>query len=103
VSNPHKIVTPQVVVQVFVVVAVVPCLPLLISGRWGWWEAWGFALVSVAGFAVSRALAARRHPDLLAERARMTRHADAEPWDKLLSPLVGRWPDPPGRRVGRAL
>ena len=40
-------------------------------------------------FAISRALAARRHPDLLAERARFLQHEDAKPWDKTLAPLVG--------------
>ena len=34
-------------------------------------------------------LAARRHPDLLAERARFMQHENAKPWDKILAPLVG--------------
>jgi protein-S-isoprenylcysteine O-methyltransferase Ste14 len=70
-------------------IIVIPFLPLLISWRWNWWEAWVYALVGILGFAVSRALAARRHPDLIAERARFTDHADAKSWDKVLSPLVG--------------
>lgn len=70
-------------------VVVVPFLPLLISGRWGWWEAWVYAIVCILGFAISRALAGRRHPGLLAERGRMLRHEDAKPWDKVLAPLVG--------------
>jgi protein-S-isoprenylcysteine O-methyltransferase Ste14 len=81
--------TPRVVLQVLLFVVIVPFLPLLISQDWGWWEAWVYALVSILGFAISRALAARRHPDLLAERARMLRHDDAETWDKTLAPLVG--------------
>ena len=88
-SNPPKLLSARVIVQVLLVVVVVPFLPLLISRRWGWWEAWTFALINIGSFAASRALAARRHPDLLTERARMTQHADAKPWDKLLSPLVG--------------
>jgi protein-S-isoprenylcysteine O-methyltransferase Ste14 len=67
----------------------IPFLPLLISWRWSWWEAWVFAAICVLGFAISRALAARRHPDLLAERARFLQHEDAKPWDKILAPLVG--------------
>ncbi len=67
----------------------IPFLPLLISWRWGWWEAWVYAILSILGFAISRALAARRHPDLMAERARFLQHADAKSWDKLLAPLVG--------------
>lgn len=70
-------------------IVVIPFLPLLISGDWGWPEAWAYALVGILGFVVSRWLAARRHPDLLAERARFLQHEDAKSWDKLLSPLVG--------------
>ena len=66
-----------------------PCLPLLISQRWDWWEAWVFAIICILGFAISRWLAARRHLDLLAERARMLQHEDAKAWDKVLAPLVG--------------
>jgi len=70
-------------------VVVIPFLPLLISRRWDWWEAWVYAIICILGFAISRVLAARRHPDLLAERARFMQHEDAKPWDKLLAPLVG--------------
>jgi protein-S-isoprenylcysteine O-methyltransferase Ste14 len=34
-------------------------------------------------------LAARRHPDLLAERARFMQHEDIKPWDGILARLVG--------------
>jgi len=70
-------------------IVVIPFLPLLISRQWDWWEAWVYAIIGILGFAISRALAARRHPDLLAERARFLQHDDAKSWDKLLSPLVG--------------
>jgi protein-S-isoprenylcysteine O-methyltransferase Ste14 len=70
-------------------IVVVPFFPLLISQRWDWWEAWVYAILAILGFAISRALAARRHPDLLVERARFLKHQDAKPWDKLLAPLVG--------------
>ena len=80
---------PRAIIQMLFFVVVVPFLPLLISWHWDWWEAWVFALVCILGFAISRALAARRHPDLLAERARFLQHEDAKPWDKVLAPLVG--------------
>jgi protein-S-isoprenylcysteine O-methyltransferase Ste14 len=81
--------TPRVIVTMLVLVVLVPFLPLLISGLWDWWEAWIYGFLLVGSFVLSRVLAARRHPDLLAERARFLRHADAAPWDRILAPLVG--------------
>ena len=88
-NNQYKTLSPRVVVQMLFFVVVIPFLPLLISGRWDWWEAWVYALICILGFAISRMLAARRHPDLLAERARFMQHENAKPWDRLLAPLVG--------------
>lgn len=88
-NTPEKRLTPRMIVQLFFFVGLIPFLPLLISGRWGWWEAWAYALISVLGFIISRALAARRHPDLLVERGRMLKHENTAPWDKWLAPLVG--------------
>jgi protein-S-isoprenylcysteine O-methyltransferase Ste14 len=61
----------------------------LISWQWDWWEAWVYAIISILGFAISRVLAARRHPDLIAERARYMQHENAKPWDKRLAPFLG--------------
>jgi protein-S-isoprenylcysteine O-methyltransferase Ste14 len=88
-SNQRRIASPRVVIQMIFFIVVIPFLPLLISWRWGWWEAWVYAAIGILGFAISRALAARRHPDVIAERARFMQHEDAKPWDKLLAPLVG--------------
>lgn len=81
-------ITLKVVVQLLIVVVLIPLLPLLITWRWTWWEAWAYALTTVIGFVGSRWLANRRHSDLLAERARGIDHDDAEPWDRVLAPLV---------------
>jgi len=88
-NQPQKTITPRVVIMMLIFIVLVPFLPMLISGRWGWWEGWVYALLSILGFAASRALAARRNPDLLTERAKFLQQEDAKPWDKLLSPLVG--------------
>jgi protein-S-isoprenylcysteine O-methyltransferase Ste14 len=72
-----------------IVIVVIPFLPLLISWDWRWWEAWVYAILYVAGFAASRLLAGRRHPDLLSERARFTHHEDTLSWDRVLAPLLG--------------
>ena len=74
---------------VLVFIVAIPCLPLLITRRWDWWEAWVYAAITILGFAISRWLAARQHPDLLAERAQFMRQDDTEHWDKVLAPLSG--------------
>lgn len=84
-SHQPKIITPRVVLQALFFVVAVPCLPLLIAGRWGWWEAWTYAIISIAGFAISRVLAARRHPDLIAERGQHGQQANTKPWDRRLT------------------
>lgn len=84
-----RLLSVRVVVQMLFLVVIVPFLPLLISRRWGWSEAWVYASICILGFAASRALAARRNADLLVERSRFLQHADAKRWDKVLAPLVG--------------
>ncbi len=69
---------PGSLVMMFLVILVVPFLPLLISGRWDWWEAWIYALLCIFGFAISRLIAARKHPDMIRERARTLDHADTK-------------------------
>ena len=88
-NNPQKVLTPRAILQMLFFVVVVPFLPLLISWQWNWGEAWVYALVLILGFVVSRVLAARRNPDIIAERAKMLQHDDAKSWDKTLAPLVG--------------
>jgi len=87
--NKQQTITPRVIVQLLVFIIGAPLLPLLLSWRWDWWEAWVYALIVILGFVISRALAARKHPDLLAERARFLGHEDTASWDKTLAPLVG--------------
>lgn len=70
-------------------IAVLPLLPIFIAGDWGWWEVWLYAGISVVSFIVSRIIAGKKNPGLLAERGKYTDHEDTQPWDKILSPLVG--------------
>jgi protein-S-isoprenylcysteine O-methyltransferase Ste14 len=81
--------SPGLVIQLLVFIVLVPFLPLLISFRWDWWQAWVYGLIGVFGFVISRVLVNNRHPDLLTERSRMMAHEDAKSWDKLLGRLVG--------------
>jgi len=88
-SNQQRTITPRVIVQLLFFVVFIPFLPLLISRHWDWWEAWIYAIISILSFAISRVLAARRHPDIIAERARYMQHENAKAWDKQLAPFLG--------------
>lgn len=83
-----KLINLKTIVQLLIVLVVVPLVPMIISGAWDWWEAWTYAILSVFGFIISRALASRRHPDILVERARSMDMEDAKPWDKILAPSM---------------
>ena len=76
-----------IMLSIFIVLA--PSLPLLISRRWDWWEAWAYALISILGFIISRFLAFRKNPDLLVERSEYLKHDNTQSWDKALSPISG--------------
>jgi protein-S-isoprenylcysteine O-methyltransferase Ste14 len=88
-TETKKTFTLRVIVQMTLVVFVAPLIPMIISGQWDWWQAWAYAIASSLAFIVSRILANRRHPDLLAERARFMETKDTKPWDKTLAPLLG--------------
>lgn len=87
-SEKEKTLTPWVVIQVLIFIVLVPFLPLIIAWQWGWWEAWFYALASILGFVISRYLAWRKNPDILAERGKFLQHDNPEPFDKILSPLL---------------
>ena len=88
-SDVKRALTLRVIVQMTLVVFVAPLIPMIISGQWDWWQAWAYAIASTLSFIISRILAGRRHPDLIAERARFMEAKDTKPWDKVLAPLLG--------------
>lgn len=88
-TETQKTITLRVVVQLAIVVLVAPFIPMIISGQWGWWQAWAYAVVSILSFVISRVIVNRRYPDLIKERARFMKAKDTKPWDKTLAPLLG--------------
>ena len=66
-SDVKRALTVRVIVQMTLVVFVAPLLPMIISGQWDWWQAWAYAIASTLLFIISRILAGRRHPDLIAD------------------------------------
>ncbi len=79
---------PRIVFMLLLVLVVFPLLPILISGRWTWWQAWLMAGLLILSFIVSRAIARRKNPGILKERANYNTHGNTQPWDKWLSPLM---------------
>ena len=67
----------------------VPVLLLASAGRLDWWMAWVWSAVSLAFNVGSRVLVARRHPDLLVERARYREVEGVAEWDRKLSMILG--------------
>ena len=88
-TGQKSVLSLRTIIMVLFFIVVLSMFPLLVSWQWNWWEAWVYAGVNILGFAVSRFLANRRHPDLLAERGKSFEHKNPEPWDKKLSPLLG--------------
>jgi protein-S-isoprenylcysteine O-methyltransferase Ste14 len=85
----QRIFTFRVIFQLLLFIVLIPFLPLLISQKWNWWEAWVYAICAILTFVISRLLAAKRHPDIINERAKIMQHEDIQPWDKQLAPLLG--------------
>lgn len=78
----------RIAVMLLLVVVLLPLLPLLITRDWSWWQAWTYAALASLGFVLSRVVVARRHPDLLRERADTFTHADVKSWDQWLAPAM---------------
>lgn len=58
------------------------------GGDFGWWQAWGYALLIVAAGPGGRIWAERHHPGLMAERQNMEKAQSSKAWDKVLAPLM---------------
>lgn len=80
---------PGVLGRLLLFVVVIPLLPQIISGKWDWWQAWVNSAICILGFGISRVLTAKKHPDVIAERAKFMSHKNIQPWDRILASLVG--------------
>ncbi len=65
-------------------VFVLPLLLFAVAGDWRWRQGWVYVGSGLLFTLLSRALVARRFPDLIAERSRALDRADAQPWDRAL-------------------
>ena len=88
-TQPRKI-NPRMILSVIIFLLYAPLVLFITSGQLDWWMAWVYAVVGVALSIGSRVLMARRHPDLVAERASYKDAEGAKAWDKKLVPLVAQ-------------
>lgn len=88
-AETEKRLTWQIIVQLILVIFIAPLIPMIVSGRWDWWQAWAYAIASSLAFIISRLIVNRVHPDLIQERSRFMQTKDTKPWDKFLAPLLG--------------
>ena len=61
---------------------------LIIAGDPGWWQGWLYSCLFVAIGVLSRILAEKRHPGLMAERSKWGKDQNVKAWDRILAPLM---------------
>ncbi len=74
----------KAVLRFAIYLLLMPLALFLAAGTLNWAMAWVLVGFTIAFTIVSRVIVARRHPDLLAERARFAEADDAKGWDRIL-------------------
>ncbi len=77
----------NLVFMIFIVI-LMPFIPLILSGKSTWWQAWVYAVFQILAFVVSRVLAERKNPGIVKERSNYLNQKGTKSWDKVLSPLT---------------
>lgn len=80
----------KTVIRVLLYLFFVPLVLFLTSWRWDWGMAWVYSILGLALSVGSRVLMARKHPDLVAERASFRDAEGVKEWDKKLVPWVAQ-------------
>lgn len=66
----------------------IPLVPLLAAGDWGWPRGWLYAFITIGMSILSRVLIYKKSPGLIKERANFASAEGIKPWDKKLVPLI---------------
>jgi protein-S-isoprenylcysteine O-methyltransferase Ste14 len=90
VNTQTRKINPRMIVGVIVYLLYTPLVLFISSGQLDWWMAWVYSILSVVLSLGSRVLMARRHPDLVAERASFREAEGVKEWDRKLVPLVAQ-------------
>jgi hypothetical protein len=72
----------------FLAILMLPLFLFPIAGCWDWWQGWAYIAGCVLPAIISRALVARKNPDLIQERAQYNSGEGVKSWDKKLVPLI---------------
>ena len=80
----------KTIISVILYLFFVPAVLFLTSWKWDWWAAWVYAIVGVVSSIGGRMLMARKHPDLVAERASYRDAEGVKEWDKKLVPWIAQ-------------
>jgi len=66
----------------------IPLVPLLAAGDWGWAQGWLYAFITIGMSILSRVLVYQKAPDLIKERSTYTSAEGVKSWDKQLVPWI---------------
>jgi len=79
----------RVVIMRFIITGIMMVgIPLMAAGRFNWWEAWAYGLLTTAVIVLGRSLLLIREPETIIERMEAGEKDDAKSWDKVLVLLV---------------
>ena len=88
-QKPVQTLNPYQWIRLIMTYLLIPLVLWVCGWDFGWWQAWVFSLLIVVAGIAGRIWAERRHPGLLAERAKFENTPGVKPWDKVLAPLMG--------------
>lgn len=75
-------------IRIVGVYLLIPLILFICGGEIFWWQAWLYSLLVFGAGVGGRMRAERRHPGLMAERQNIENIRNAEPWDRVLAPLM---------------
>ena len=76
------------ILRALVFFLLIPLVPMLAAGDWGWAQGWLYAFITVGMSILSRVLVYKKSPDLFKERASYAKAEGVKPWDKKIVPFI---------------
>ena len=86
VKTPHAL---AAVIGFALYILLLPALLFITAGTVNWPMAWAYVVMLLAATLGSRLIVLLKNSDLLRERSRFMQAEDTQPWDRILSPIVG--------------